>query len=123
MKTKQQLLESIEFHKANSAWNKGVKDYAYELVESVIVDDTFVFYGSPYDAKLLLNGASNWSDYSFGGCALIYDSEIAERLCTPTELKRNKNGYRNPNQSESWLEVQERALIQAQRLIMRLIKN
>jgi hypothetical protein len=123
MKTKQQLLESIEFHKANSAWSRGVKLYAYELVESVFVDETFVFYGSPYDVKLLLNGASSWSDYSFGGCALIYDSEIAERLSTPTELKRNKNGHKNPNQYESWLETQERALVQAQRLIMRLIRE
>ena len=61
----------------------------------------------------LLNGAMDWEDYSYGGCSLIYDSQIAERLCTPSELKKKDGGRLEPNSQESWLDVQTRALRQA----------
>lgn len=61
----------------------------------------------------MLNGARDWSEYSYGGCSLIYDGDIAERLCTPGELKRTRHGERRPNSREGWLDVQARALSQA----------
>lgn len=61
----------------------------------------------------LLNGADGWPQYSEGGCSLIYDPDIAERLCTPSELKKNRHGDRNPNSWETWLQCQARALHQA----------
>ena len=36
----------------------------------------------------LLNGAERWQEYSDGGCSLIYDGDIAARVCTPSEYKR-----------------------------------
>ena len=51
--------------------------------------------------------------YSYGGCSLIYDSQIAERLCTPSEFKKKDGGRLAPNSKESWLDVQTRALYQA----------
>ena len=36
----------------------------------------------------LLNGAVSWQEYSDGGCSLIYDGDIAARVCTPSEYKR-----------------------------------
>ena len=39
--------------------------------------------------KKLLNGAMDWLEYSEAGCALVYDEDIAERLCTPG-LKEKK---------------------------------
>ena len=74
----------------------------------------------------LLNGAMDWEDYSYGGCSLIYDSQIAERLCTPSELKKKDGGRLEPNSQESWLDVQTRALRQASIRIkskFRLSKN
>lgn len=47
-----------------------------------------------------------------GGCGLIYDRDIAETLCTPSELRKTKNGERNPNSREQWLDVQARAAFQ-----------
>jgi hypothetical protein len=100
-----------------SAWGKGVKDYALEMVESAEVELT------PENAKAtLLNGAKNWSQYSQGGCSAIYDADIAERLCTPSELKKKKGGDLQPNTRETWLDVQARALFQAFNLINRLLK-
>ena len=69
--------------------------------------------------KALLNGASSWQQYSDGGCALIYDADIAKILCTPTELKRTRNGELMPNSRENWLDVQASALFQAYRMIRR----
>lgn len=98
---------------ARSAWSRGVIAYALELLDNLaeltpddLADPEAVRRG-------LLNGADNWQQYSYGGSALIYDSDIAERLCTPSELKRCKGGDHNPNSREIWLDVQARALFRA----------
>ena len=73
--------------------------------------------------KELLNGAANWREYSYGGCALIYDGDIAERLCAPSEYRRYLEGQRAPNARETWLDVQARALGQAANLIATVSKE
>ncbi len=121
MKTIKQLREAIEATPARSAWDKAVKLYALELIEELPDDQEF--YGSPADWKTLLNGAEDFTQYSEGGCALIYDGDIAERLCNPSEYKRTKEGQNPPNARETWLDVQARALYQAAALILRLAKS
>lgn len=96
-----------------SAWFKGVAIYADELRES-LADNNL-----PATKENLLNGARDWAQYSYGGCALIYDADIAERLCSPSELKRKKGGELQPNSRETWLDVQARALSQAARRVLR----
>jgi hypothetical protein len=120
MKTIKELRAAIEAEPARSAWDKGKKEYALELIEKM--DESAEFYGNPADKKDLLNGADDWSQYSWGGCSLIYDTDIAERLCSPSELKKVKGGERRPNSREEWLDVQARALTQAAHMIMRLAK-
>lgn len=108
---------------SRSAWSKGVAQYADELIQHFINDledgyfDPEDLQSSKLIEKALLNGAENWEEYSWGGSALIYDSEIAERLCNPTELKRTHNGDRRPNAREEWLDTQARALFQAAELV------
>jgi len=125
MKTVKELLEMIEQETTRSAWAKGVKVYAKELAEALAENHGLdhEVNGSPADKKELLNGAENWKQYSEGGSALIYDGDIAERLCNPTELKRTHNGERDPNPNENWIDVQARALTQAAALIMRLARK
>lgn len=114
--TKQQLLEAVAAHKAGrSAWSRGVQAYAFELVEGL--DDSADLSNEVMLQKELLNGASCWAQYSEGGCALCYNADIAERLCPPSELKRNKWGMLPPNGRENWLDVQARALWQAHKVI------
>jgi len=98
-----------------SAWQKGVELYAEELLEHF--NENYE-NGEPITEEKLLNGAENWSQYSWGGSALIYDYEIVERLCNPSELKKTKGGERRPNAREEWLDTQARALFQAARLII-----
>ena len=61
----------------------------------------------------LLSGAKDWKEYSWGGRSLIYDQDIAERLSSPSELRKTNNGQRRPNAREEWLDTQARALYQA----------
>jgi hypothetical protein len=96
-----------------SAWRNGVQMYANDLLESLRDNDL------PATQENLLNGAQSWEEYSSGGCSLIYNSCIAERLCSPSELKRVNGGERNPNSRESWLDCQARALTQAARIVLR----
>ena len=104
-----------------SAWGRAVHTYAVELVESL--DDSADLSNENLLEKAMLNGASDWQQYSEGGCALVYDADIAERLCSPSELKRCKGGERKPNARESWLECQARALAQAAALVRRAYRK
>lgn len=129
MKAIEQIRAAIENGPARSAWSKGVKVYAIELLEELNEAIEQGYFDAEDIAapnmlrKQLLNGASDWKQYSWGGCSLIYDGDIAERLCTQTELKRTRDGERSPNAKEEWLGVQARALYQAAQLVMRAAKK
>ena len=113
------LYQSIESEKQRSAWDKGVTEYALELVEQLAeqIDGGYfdeLELGNTKVVKIaLLNGAKDWNQYSWGGCSLIYDCDIAKRLCCPSELRKTHNGERRPNSKEEWLDTQARALTQA----------
>lgn len=115
METADVIFEKIAHLNPRSAWNHGVVRYAMELITEVD--------GKEITEKNLLNGADNWKQYSEGGCSLVYDGDICHRLCTPSEIKKTRNGERRPNKQENWLDVQARALYQAARLIMKIKKE
>lgn len=125
----EKLYQSIESEKQRSAWDKGVTQYALEMVEQLneqINGGYFEELDLTESKKVraaLLNGAADWSQYSWGGCSLIYDSDIAERLGCPSELKKTRNGERRPNSREEWLDVQARALFQAANRVCRHIRT
>lgn len=115
--TIENIRNEINASKAASAWARGVKLYALELINLLPHN---VEYGSLESLKAdMLNGASDWNQYSEGGCALVYGEDIADRLCTPSELKKTDNGRKAPNPREDWLDVQARALYQAWLLVSR----
>lgn len=115
--------------KNRSAWDRGVSEYASELLDQIeeglnegwIEEDDLC--NRNMIERALLNGASDWSQYSWGGSSLICDSEIAERLCNHSELKRTDYGRLAPNSMErDWLTTQARALFQAsERIISAMI--
>ena len=114
MKTNTELAAIITAMPARSAWQRGVKAYALEMLDGI--EDGFTQVS-------LLNGAESWRAYSYGGCALIYDADIAERLCSPSEYARTREGERAPNSRETWLDCQARALGQAATLIATVAKE
>ena len=108
-----ELRKLVEEIPNTSAWKRGVKEYTDELLDNL--EEKAQYYERlPRNEKelkeWLLNGAMDWEDYSYGGCSLIYDGDIAERLCTPSELKKKDGGRLAPNRRESWLDVQTKAL-------------
>jgi hypothetical protein len=129
MKNFKELKKRVEEYRTASAWSRGVKAYALDLLDrleegiegSWFSDENIL---SPNLLKKeLLNGAMDWLEYSEGGCSLVYDGDIAKRLCTPSELKRKKGGRLQPNSRETWIELQARALYQAAGLIMRSARH
>jgi hypothetical protein len=104
-----------------SAWSRAVNTYAVELVEGL--DPSADLSNETLLRKELLNGAADWHQYSEGGCTLVYDADIAERLCSASELKRCKGGEHQPNGWETWIECQARALGQAEALVRRAYRN
>lgn len=118
---------ALEARNDRSAWSKGVTAYALELLGDLtagvrggwIRPEQLATRAGIIDA--LKSGADDWSAYSWSGCALIYDCDIAERLCTPSELKRTRGGERRPNGREAWLDTQARALKQASTRVARAV--
>lgn len=114
--TIENIRKEVENSKAASAWARGVKLYALELVDRL---EEAAYYARRMPANQtelrswILCGASNWKQYSESGWTLIYNEDIAKRLCTPSELKKTDNGCKRPNAREDWLDVQARALWQA----------
>lgn len=128
--TAEEIVEAVEQKvsetKTRSAWERGVKAYAEELVEELreAVEGGYVDADDLSNRRLferaMLNGAADWRQYSEGGCALCYDHQIAERLCAPWELRKTDGGCKDPNPRESWIDVQSRALHQAAQMILRV---
>ena len=108
-----ELRKLVEEIPNTSAWKRGVKEYTDELLDNL--EEKAQYYERlPRNEKelkeWLLNGAMDWEDYSYTYYSLKYDSQIAERLCTPSELKKKEGGRLAPNRREGWLDVQTKAL-------------
>ena len=116
MMTRDELLQALdELPRGRSAWIRGVRQYAREMVADLDPDTVLTRDTAP--RRVVLNGAADAREYSYGGSSLIYDSHIAERLCSASELKRKKGGDLPPSRSETWLDVQTRAINHALALI------
>lgn len=90
----------LEATKTRSCWGRGVKGFALDLLESY---ENICEYcennGEPVpelNEVTLLNGAADWNAYCYGGLALIYDGDIANVLCTPSEPKGPTTATRPP---------------------------
>lgn len=82
MKTSE-IIEKLQARKDRSAWDRGVTQYAIEIVEHCGKEE---LDGKTYYEDLLC-GADDWRDYSFGACSLVCDGDIARRLCTPARFE------------------------------------
>lgn len=69
-----------------SKWDQGVKQYENELKQQFRENYP---KGTKVTEEKLLGGARDWKEYSYGGNSLIYNQDIAERLATSSELKKD----------------------------------
>ena len=100
-----------------SAWARGVKAYAADLLDALDENDL-----APTEENML-NGARDWNQWAWVGCGLAYHVYIAERLCSPSELKCKQGGDLPPNGREEWLDVEARAVWQAAGFILRAVRR
>lgn len=88
MKTCSELVSILSGLKFRSTWDRGVQAYALDLLDNVKDSDLEKVTDRKGLEKLLLNGARNWEHFSYGGCALVYVGDIAERLYPPSQRDR-----------------------------------
>ena len=82
----ERMTAELQTIRNRSAWERGVNAYALELVEDLAMRAEYEGRNPETATELvkwLLDGAENWSRYSWGGSALIYNNDIASRLCPP----------------------------------------
>lgn len=101
--------------KTSAKWWKGRKEFALYIIDYINSPELDVSKDNL--RKVLLNGSDNWKAYSEGGQPYAYEEDIANALYSPSEAKKmlKKDCY-------DWLEIQERALIQAFLLCERYCK-
>ena len=108
-----ELRKLVEQIPNRSAWKRGVKEYADELLDS-LEEKAQSYERLPKNEKeleeWLLNGAMNWENYSYRGYSLKSSRQIAERLCTPSEFRKKDGGRLKPSRYETWFSEQAKAL-------------
>ena len=99
--------------------NKAVKAYALEIIERKMdLNNYSPDAAADVSEKELLGGAPSWMRYSEGGCSLITDCEIAERLYGDESL-----GYNDFSPKRRlWHAEQAEALAEAAALIRTVAK-
>lgn len=111
-----ELRKLVEEIPNTSAYKRGIKKYTDELLDN-LEEMARIYKRLPKDENelecWLLKGARNWGDYSWRGYSLIYDSQIAERLCTPSEFKKKDGGRLAPSRHDNWFNEQAKALCYA----------
>lgn len=106
-----------------STWGRGVQAYAVEIAETLADRAHEVEPTRAAIEHIALNGARDWSQYSWGDCSLVNGEDIARLLCTPSVFKRKRGGALPPNSCEEWLDVQARALTQAFWRVLRIARS
>ena len=113
--------ESIKSgNRPRSAWDRGVAQYVEDFLLRL---EDYQENERPIECleqllPVLLNGAKDWKHYSESGCSLVYDEDIAERLCTPAQLRDFRAGVSRLLNLD-WIESQSRALYQAWLILQR----
>ena len=89
-------LEEEQKH-ARGTYQKAIYQYAFELVDNVADNYTSTAEELEHLENITnlkeraLNGASDWSKYSWGGCSLCYNYDILSRLFCPSIVKKYEN--------------------------------
>lgn len=119
--------KALASSKPRSAWDRGTKGFALNLLESY---KGLRKYAEANDEPIptfsldtLLNGSDDWEAYCYSGCALICNADIAQALCTPSQLKRKDFGRLAPNRDENWMDVQCRAYRRAWNTLNKVVSQ
>lgn len=116
----QAVANEVNNTKTRSAWSKGVKAYALDILASFEEwrkwNEENGESVPELEERTALNGADNWRHWAEGASGLAESYAILCRLCPPSEVKK---GVRNID----WLEVEARAARQAWRMIADAVRK
>lgn len=102
-------------YSTRSTEDRAILVYMAELIDN-IRNHSVDFASSAQDIeRICLNGANNWQHYSFSGCSLCYNDQIAELILPPS--RRNRYG------SERLLVMQGNLLSMASLRLKRLFNE
>lgn len=108
-----------EIERKRGQWNKAISYYADFLLDRYIdickwcADENEAIPDLSLD--LVLNRASCWHQYSYGGLALVYDVDIAKVVFTPAQFAKWEQGRKVT--AEPLLDIQARALAAGWRVL------
>lgn len=108
-----------ETERKRGQWNKATAYYAYFLLDSYI--EICKWHADQNEAipalslDIVLNGASGWHQYSYGGCAQVYDGDIAKVVFIPAQFAKWEQGRKVT--AEPLLDIQARALAAGWRVL------
>ena len=125
MKTANNILAAVATRidnevNARSAWNKAVKADALDLIANVLEGFSPEDYETVEQLRAcMLNGANDWSAFSWGGCALVYNEDIRAHYLTLSEQRKYKG---DTICGQHLLDIQARALYQAAALVLRFFR-
>lgn len=111
--TKNEMLKKLRGIKTKNHLGRAIIKYAVELVED-LPDDFDESPSAPITEKAFLNGASDWREYSFGGCSLIATKDIIKRIIPE---KKRHDMYLKYTDGDFLLDAQADALETAYSLI------
>ena len=86
-----------EEKKARGTYQKALYKYAFELVDNIAdnyrttADELEHLENITNLKERALNGAENWTQYSWGGCSLCYNYDILKRLFCKSIVKKYEN--------------------------------
>lgn len=111
---------------ARGTYQRGVYEYAFELVDNIA--DNYITTAEELEhlesitnlKERALNGAENWTQYSWGGCSLCYNYDILSRLFCKSIVKKYENA--DSVRSRHLLDYQADALSKAFSKINFIIK-
>lgn len=107
---------------ARGTYQKAIFQYAFELCDNIA--NNYTTTAEELELTNLkeraLNGASDWEQYSWGGCSLCYNYDILSRLFCKSIVKKYENA--DSVRGRHLLDYQANALAKAFAKIKFLIK-
>ena len=102
------IYDALANQRPRSAWERGVVAYAESMLDELEPTEEL---WAPNHRESAAQRRAELARLQLGRVRLIYDTDIARRLCSPSELRRCRDGARLPNAREEWLDTQARACL------------
>lgn len=115
------LRKEVEaINNGRSKWRRAIKEDALDIIDSMQealnINDTDTLPESVQELKAIaLNGAEDWKQYSWGGCALVYNDTIKAHYLTDSEIRRHRGEI---FEGMHLLDLQAWALLQAWQMVL-----